>query len=67
MSTITAELVAMLARIWHRTEIDRRRAEGIAEMLRPMDDAAEQAAGMLDFEDEPSAFSSVLDDMAPPG
>ncbi len=66
MSEITADLVAMLARVWYRTEIDRRRAEGIAEMLRPMDDAAEQASGMLDFEDEPSAFASVLDDMAPP-
>ncbi len=67
MSAITAELVAMLARVWHRTEVDRRRAEGIAEMLRPMDDAAEAAAGMLAFEDEPSGFETVLDDLAPPG
>ncbi len=67
MSAITADLVAMLARVWHRTEIDRRRAEGIAEMLRPMDDAAEQAARMLEFEDEPSAIETVLDDLAPPG
>ena len=66
MSAITADLVAMLARISHRTEINRRRAEGIAEMLQPMDDAAEQAAAMLEFEDEPSAFAAVLDDMAPP-
>ncbi len=66
MSEITAELVAMLARVWHRTEVDRRRAEGIAAMLRPMDDAAEAASGMLEFEDEPSAFETVLDEMAPP-
>ena len=67
MSAITAELVAMLARIWHRTEIDQRRAEGIAEILRPMDDAAEAAARMLAFEDEPAAFEATLDDKAPPG
>ena len=66
MSAITAELVGMLARVWHRCAIDSQRAEGIAEMLRPMDDAAEATAETLDFEDEPSAFETTLDDLAPP-
>ncbi len=65
MSAITAELVAKLARVWHRAEVSDKEAEAIARVLGPMDDAAESAAEALDLEAEPSDFEIALDELGP--
>jgi hypothetical protein len=60
MSSIPADLVAELARVFHRIELTAPEAAAIARALEPVEAAAEAHAGNLTFESEPSHFDRML-------
>ena len=64
MAEITADFVRQMARTWHGIELDAAEAEGIARMLQPMEEAAENASQNLDFDSEPADFTRLLDQLA---
>ena len=64
MSLITAEVVALLARVWHRIELGDGEADGIARFLAPIDAVAERASARLDFDSEPADFQRAMEALA---
>ena len=69
MSHITAEFVAALARVWHRSDPEQQKvdSETLAQMLAPMDDAGEALSGNVAFDMEPSDYLTGLAAMADDG
>jgi hypothetical protein len=64
MSQITAEVVALLARVWHGIDLEDDEAAGIANFLAPIDAVAERAAERLAFEAEPADFQRLIEKLA---
>ncbi len=64
MSRITAEVVALLARVWHRIDLRDEEADGIAKFLAPIDEVAERASERLDFDSEPADFQGAIEVLA---
>ena len=64
MSRITSEVVALLARVWHRIDLSEAEASGIAKFLAPIDEVAEKASARLDFDSEPADFHRAMEALA---
>ena len=64
MSEINNSFVKLICRVWHRFTPSNNDASTLADMLRPMDIAGEEAAENIEFDDEPSDFNIALDELA---
>ena len=60
MNSIPPELVAALARAFHRVELTAAEAAAIARALEPVETASEAYVAGLTFEAEPSHYERVL-------
>ena len=60
MSGITSEVVALIAKVWHRFEPSREDADTLAGMLAPMDDAGEELSARIEFDGENLSKADVI-------